>query len=93
MAKLADERSRRVVFLSHCLLNQNMRYLGGPLAREVAGGIEDYARSGFEVVGVVGIAGSPSCGVLTEELWRQLRARRIDVPFQEHDSLAASRGP
>jgi hypothetical protein len=29
MAKLADARSRRVVFLSHCLLNQNTRYLGG----------------------------------------------------------------
>ena len=27
--RLADERSGRVVFLSHCLLNQNTRYLGG----------------------------------------------------------------
>ena len=26
---LRDERSGRVVFLSHCLLNGNVRYLGG----------------------------------------------------------------
>jgi predicted secreted protein len=201
MAKLADARSRRVVFLSHCLLNQNTRYLGGAfrpgaveevvdrfkdegigihqmpcpeqrawggvlkrytlpfygarrgprralarqllplflwhtrrvyrrLAREVAGEIEDYLRSGFEVVGVVGIAGSPSCGVcrthdiarsldvvaacplarldrrvvnqeavamavrpgegmFTEQLRRRLCRRGVDVPFHEHDSLAA----
>ena len=30
--RLADERGRRVVFLSHCLLNQNVRYLGGAWA-------------------------------------------------------------
>ncbi len=28
-AQLADARGGRVVFLSHCLLNQNVRYLGG----------------------------------------------------------------
>ena len=28
-SKLRDERSGRVVFVSHCLLNQNTRYLGG----------------------------------------------------------------
>ena len=27
--RLQDERSGRVVFVSHCLLNQNTRYLGG----------------------------------------------------------------
>ena len=27
--QLADARGRRVVFLSHCLLNENTRYLGG----------------------------------------------------------------
>jgi uncharacterized protein YbbK (DUF523 family) len=134
LSNLADERSRRVAFLSHCLLNQNVRYLGGAfrpgvvdevvdplrrdgvgiyqmpcpeqrawggvlkrytlpfygsggglgprlrrvllplfiwhtrrvyrrIAREVTSDIEDYVRSGFEVTGVVGIAGSPSCGV------------------------------
>jgi predicted secreted protein len=28
-ARLADARSKRVVFLSHCLLDENVRYLGG----------------------------------------------------------------
>jgi uncharacterized protein YbbK (DUF523 family) len=132
--RLADERSRRVVVLSHCLLNQNVRYLGGAwrpgvvpdivepyiregigiyqmpcpeqavwggvlkrfvlrfygsrgtwayrlrsvlfplfrlytrwryrrLARRVARHIEDYVRSGFEIVEIVGVGDSPSCGV------------------------------
>ena len=125
-----------MVFLSHCLLNHNVRYLGGAereagvrdlvngyladgigicqmacpeqrawggvlkrrmliaygaggtwrsplvralfgpfmaytnrvylrLARDVAAEIADYQDSGLEVVGVIGIAGSPSCGVQT----------------------------
>jgi hypothetical protein len=37
--KLADERSRKVLFLSHCALNENTRYLGGAfcpgISREV----------------------------------------------------------
>jgi uncharacterized protein YbbK (DUF523 family) len=134
--QVPDERGGRVVFLSHCLLNQNVRYLGGAeseagardlvdgfladgvgicqlpcpeqrawggvlkrrmlvaygaggtwrsplvrmtlglflaftrrvydrLARDVAAEIADYVDSGVEVVGVVGIHGSPSCGVWT----------------------------
>ncbi len=27
--RLRDERGKRVVFVSHCLLNENTRYLGG----------------------------------------------------------------
>lgn len=131
---LADNRSRSVVFVSHCLLNENVRYLGGAaqpdgvtesmkkyqdagvgiyqmpcpeqqawggvlkryiismygsrgtlryhlrrpltwvfllysrfvytrLARRVVHDISDYVRSGFEVVGIVGVGASPSCGV------------------------------
>jgi predicted secreted protein len=139
---LPDGRSRRVIFLSHCLLNENVRYAGGAtrpggvdelvdavqaagvgicqmpcpeqqvwggvgkrrlmmmfgadgrglrpvrrlmtpiflaytrwryrrLAREVVASIADYQRSGYLVVGVVGVDGSPSCGVrLTLELER-----------------------
>jgi hypothetical protein len=33
------------------------------LARRVAGDVADYLRSGFAVAGVVGVGGSPSCGV------------------------------
>ena len=134
--KLRDGRSRQVVFLSHCLLNENTRYAGGAcrpgcipeivqnciaanlgivqmpcpeqrawggvpktwflpvfglryrhrllypfrriglwaflmytrlvyrrLATQVARDIHDYVKSGFRVAGVVGVDGSPTCGV------------------------------
>lgn len=132
--RFRDQRSRKVVFLSHCLLNENTRYLGGAcrqgclseildvcitkgfgivqmpcpeqhawggvlkrrllpflgsegtlffrlggvllpamlwytrylyhtLARQVANQVRDYVSSGFTVVGIVGVDGSPSCGV------------------------------
>lgn len=129
--RLEDARSRKVVFLSHCLLNENTRYLGGAcrrccvrevieqcmdlgigmvqmpcpeqevwggvlkkrllalygakrsrlvgallpiglryvrwayrrLARKVAAQIEDYVTSGYSVLGVIGVDGSPTCGV------------------------------
>jgi len=132
--KLKDERSRRIIFVAHCILNENTRYLGGAfrrgcideivdeiqkqgigmvqmkcpeqkvwggvlkesmwkpvgskntfryrltkvffplfiwntkrayrqIAKEVIEEITDYRESGFEVVGIMGIAGSPSCGV------------------------------
>ncbi len=142
--RLEDERGKRVIFVSHCLLNENTRYLGGAfrpgcvdelvdgfqqegmgicqmhcpeqrawggvlkrymlpiyssrrtplyrvrhvllplflwytkwiyrrLAKEVVRDIEDYVRSGFEVVGIVGVGGSPSCGVCTRlDLGRSL---------------------
>jgi predicted secreted protein len=144
--RLADGRSGRVIFLSHCLLNENVRYLGGAtrpgavdelvdvaqragvgicqmacpeqmawggvlkrhlllgygrdrtagrvasrllapvlvahtrwryrrLAGRVAAEIADYHRSGLEVVGIVGVDGSPSCGVQhTLDLDRSLKA-------------------
>jgi uncharacterized protein YbbK (DUF523 family) len=134
--RLRDRRGRRVIFLSHCLLDENARYLGGAcragcveeilqqcvargvgivqipcpeqrawggllksrmlriygsapdgaramvlqrllapialaytrrvyhrLARRVAREVQDALRSGIEVVGIVGVDGSPSCGV------------------------------
>jgi hypothetical protein len=43
------------------------------MAREVVRDIVDYERSGFEVVGIVGVGGSPSCGVCTTlDLWRSI---------------------
>jgi predicted secreted protein len=134
--ELEDERSKRVIFVSHCLLNENTRYLGGAfrrgcvdelvdrfqqeglgiyqmrcpeqrawggmlkralvplygckgtllyrlrrillpvfllytrhiyrhMAKEVVNDIEDYVRSGFSVAALVGVGGSPSCGVCT----------------------------
>lgn len=134
IVKLKDARSKRVMFVSHCLLNENTRYLGGAmkpagvneiidelqrkdigivqmpcpeqrawggvlkrkmlrgydlnhsllkwfrkpymsyfvwmtkrlysgLTHDIANQIEDYTKSGFEVVGIIGVKGSPSCGV------------------------------
>jgi uncharacterized protein YbbK (DUF523 family) len=40
-AKLADRRRGEVVFLSHCILNVNARYLGGS---ERAGSVDELAR-------------------------------------------------
>lgn len=143
-SNLADARSGRVVFISHCLLNQNTRYLGGAvcpgvvgdairrhvdsgtgivqmpcpeqsvwggvtkrlllwlvdhprvaragevllafarpymalryrrIARRVVREIADYIESGFTVESIVGVAGSPSCGVTTRtDLPAALRA-------------------
>lgn len=135
-AQVTDARGGRVVFCSHCLLNENVRYLGGAgrtagveeviesylssgigivqmpcpeqqawggvlkrrmlmaygadgilrraaariavrpfvwytrlvyarLGRRTAAQIADYRRCGMDVVGIVGIGGSPSCGVAT----------------------------
>ncbi|HOT45659.1 MAG TPA: hypothetical protein PLM53_14180 [Spirochaetota bacterium] len=132
--KLKDRRSGKIIFLSHCLLNENVRYMGGAftegivpsivddikhqgygivqmpcpeqcawggvskklmwlsfgirgtplywlrfillplfqfytrmryrsIARHVSLQIKDYIRSGFTIIGIVGIDGSPSCGV------------------------------
>ncbi len=132
--RLKDDRSKRVIFVSHCILNENARYLGGAfrrgcveeivdelkakgygivqikcpeqkawggplkpylwmgvavensvlyklrklavaiflrhtrrvyrkLAKEVVKEIASYEKHGFEVVGVIGIGGSPTCGV------------------------------
>lgn len=131
---IPDQRGRRVVFLAHCLLNENTRYLGGArsagpvreilqsclergigivqlpcpeqhawggvlkrrliplygsrgtllfrlralllpvalwytrsiyrqLARQTAAQVRDYQTSGFLVLGVIGVDGSPTCGV------------------------------
>jgi hypothetical protein len=154
--RLADERSRRVVLLSHCLLNENTRYLGGafrdgavrevvepylrdgtgiyqmpcpeqrawggvlkryvlpfwgvgrtwrrlalpfvlPLfraytrwvyagsARAVARDVEDYVRSGFEVVAIVGVGASPSCGVCTTLDLRRSSATAASCPLARID--------
>ena len=134
--RLDDARGKQVAFVSHCLLNENVRYLGGAfrpggvaevidelvsrgvgicqmpcpeqrawggvlkrrmlraygargtalyrfrgpllrlfilytrleyrrLARRVVNQIADYERSGFTVIGIVGVGASPSCGVHT----------------------------
>jgi predicted secreted protein len=132
--RLKDERTKKILIVSHCILNENTRYLGGafcsginpdilkelsikncgivqlPCPEQIAWGgvlkkliwlpvdtkgklinylirliypffiwytyfiyhrialktvrlIEDYLKSDFEVIGIVGIDGSPTCGV------------------------------
>jgi uncharacterized protein YbbK (DUF523 family) len=149
--QLRDRRGGQVVFLSHCLLDENTRYLGGAarpgcvreiveacadkglgivqlpcpeahawggvgkrrllrlygsprwlpgpvrrallpvmlaytrrvyarLARQTARRIADYRRSGCDVMAVVGVDGSPSCGV----------DRTLDIPAAV-DRLARAR--
>ena len=153
LGRFRDARSRRVVFVAHCLLNENVRYLGGAfqagaaraaiapfldagvgivqlpcpeqrawggvlkrrilryyggghapsrpalaaflwytrrahrrLARRIAREVADYVRSGFEVIGIVGIDGSPSCGVSsTLDLRRSLPV--IADPTLDRDTL------
>ena len=51
VARLPDARSRRVVLLAHCLLNENVRYLGGATRPgAVAELVEPYLRSGVGIV-------------------------------------------
>jgi uncharacterized protein YbbK (DUF523 family) len=166
LERLKDERSKRVIFVSHCLLNENTRYLGGAfrrggvdeivdgfqqdglgiyqmrcpeqrawggvlkrhmlpiysskgtllyrlrhvllplfiwytrwmygqLAKEVVRDIEDYVRSGFAVVGIVGVGGSPSCGVCSRlDLWRSLEVvancplARLDRHLVNEEAIA-----
>lgn len=167
LERLKDERSKRVIFVSHCLLNENTRYLGGAfrrgcldelvdgfqqqglgicqmhcpeqrawggalkryllplygsqgtllyrlrhvllplflcytkwiyrhLAKEVVRDIEDDIRSGFEVVGIVGVGDSPSCGVRnTLDLRRSLEVvaacplARLDRRVMNEEVVAA----
>jgi hypothetical protein len=169
--RLADERGGRVAFVSHCLLNENTRYLGGAftagavpevvtgllqagvgisqmpcpeqrawggvlkrvmlraygtegtllyplrgpllrlfvaytrrayarLAHGVAREIADYQRSGYEVVGVIGVGSSPSCGVgHTLDMRRSLEViaacpiARIDRTTVNEQAVAGCRTP
>lgn len=158
--RLQDRRGRQVVFLSHCLLNENTRYLGGAfsagcvrdvvaacsargygmvqmpcpeerawggllkpfllaavgsrgtllyrlrgflfpvfiwhtrriyrrLARATARQMADYVTHGYTVVRVVGIDGSPSCGVSTTLDMKQSfdRLARMEVESVTVDSM------
>ena len=70
------------------------------LARHVADEVRDYRRSGYEVDAVVGVAGSPSCGITTTldtRRWLEAVARyRPDEVTREsvnRDAVIASAVP
>jgi predicted secreted protein len=150
--QIRDLRSRRVIFVAHCLLNENTRYLGGArrggairevvepclghdvgivqlpcpeqhawggvlkrrllflygskgklryrlrsvllplalwytrriyrkLARRTADEIRDYQDAGFAVLGIIGVDGSPTCGVNQSLAMREalLRIARLEA--------------
>ena len=72
------------------------RWMNGHLAKEVVRDIEDYVRSGYAVVGIVGVGGSPSCGVCTRlDLGRSLEVvagcplARLDRQLMNETAIAA----
>ena len=73
----------RSVLLPVFMAYTKIRY--GLLARQVAAQIRDYRRSGFDVVGVVGVGGSPSCGVHTTLNVRSWLNRIGQYPLAELD--------
>jgi hypothetical protein len=169
--RLVDSRGGTVVFVSHCLLNENVRYLGGAcargavpsllrnwqadgygicqmpcpeqrawggvlkrnitvaigahrrpvwivrhplvslfiaytkvrywlLARHIAAEVLDYQRSGYTVAGIVGVAGSPSCGItrtLDVHRWVDVvgryRPERISRDDLNRDAVIANTVP
>jgi predicted secreted protein len=160
--RLEDSRAKQVAFVSHCLLNENVRYLGGAfrpggiaevidelqsrgvgicqmpcpeqhawggvlkrrmlraygargtvlyrfrgpllrlfivytrivyrrLARRVARQVADYERSGFRVIGIIGVGASPSCGVRTTlDIHRSFEAI-ASIPVDHADRNAVNR--
>ena len=140
---IQDKRSRKIVVVAHCILNQNSRVLGiayypgmineifdvlrkcevgviqmpcpeltyaGLLrlsqtkeqydtpafrrhCRQIASGvadqIEEYLKNDFRVSAVLGVDGSPTCGVdetsmgiFMEELQSELKERKVAVPMK-----------
>jgi hypothetical protein len=70
------------------------------LARDVARDVLDYQRCGVEVTGLVGIGGSPSCGVTTTldlpgavTALTRCPAARLDRRTLNQDIIAANVGP
>jgi uncharacterized protein YbbK (DUF523 family) len=72
-AQLTDARGNRVVFLSHCLLNQNVRYLGGA---SQPGGLTELATGYLD--GGIGICQLP-CP--EQRAWGGVLKRRMLVAF------------
>lgn len=76
------------------------RHVYARLARSVARDVADYRRSGIDVVGVVGIASSPSCGVHTTldlpaavEALTRCPLARLDRRTVNEDVVAAHSRP
>ena len=73
--RLRDERGRRVVFVSHCLLNENTRYLGGAFHSGAVPEIAELQRLGIGIHQMRCGAGSPF-RLPSTTWWRRCAARR-----------------
>ncbi len=76
MEKLPDKRGRKVIGSKKTMVYRfrklilpiflwNTKRIYRKIAKEVANQIGDYINSGFQVVGLIGIGGSPTCGIST----------------------------
>jgi hypothetical protein len=61
------------------------------LARLLVGEIADYERSGFEVIGIVGVGASPSCGVNTTLDLRRSFEAMATIPIDSLDRGTVNR--
>ena len=73
---------------------QDFRRHCGKIASSTANQVEEYVRNGFKVLAVLGVEGSPTCGVeeasfqeanlgiLMEELQSELKKRKVEVPMK-----------
>ena len=157
-AMIQDKRSRKIVIVAHCILNQNSRVQGiahyagmineiidvirknevgiiqmpcpeltyagllrpsqtkeqydtpafrrhcRQIASSTADQVEEYVRNGFKVLAILGVEGSPTCGVeetsiqeanlgiLMEELRSELKKRKVEVPMKGVRYAYASQG-
>ena len=64
------------------------RWIYRGLARQVAGEIEDYLKSGFVVAGIVAVDGSPSCGL---NVTLDLRASFLRMAAMDADGATIAR--
>lgn len=80
--KLKDERGRRVMFLSHCILNENTRYLGGAFRR---GGIDEIVdKLQKEGIGIVQLP------CLEQEYWGGISKKDIMRAYGSKGTLSYS---
>jgi len=75
--KLRDERSNKVVFVSHCLLNENTRYLGGAFRKGCVDEIVDELQSnGFGIIQMKCPEQKAWGGILKPTMWIALGLKK-----------------
>ncbi len=85
--KLEDERSKKVIFVSHCILNENTRYLGGAFKKGTVHEIvNEIQKKGIGIVQVRCPERIAWGGVMKPYTWLPLKIRnsvlvKISYPF------------